>query len=198
MPDASFRFGAIVLAAGGSARLGTAKQLLEKEGLPLVARIVDEVLASGAFPVVVVAGAREDAIRAAISGRQVLVVGNPGWAAGLSGSVKMGLAALVEADPDVGAVLLTPCDQPALSSEIIGRLAAAHASTGRIACSRFNGRNASPAVFGRGSFPALATLTGDRGARELLNGDPAGIEAIELPALALDLDTAADVERWRT
>jgi molybdenum cofactor cytidylyltransferase len=198
MPDpVPLRFGAIVLAAGGSSRMGTAKQLLEKKGVPLIARIVDEVIGSGAFPVVVVLGAHGDAIRAAISDRSVLVARNPAWAEGLSGSVRTGLAAIVDADPSIESVLLTPCDQPALSSEIIRRLAAAHAATGRIACARFNGRNASPAVFGRASFPALNSLGGDRGARDLLNADAATVEAIELPSLGLDLDTLSDVVRWR-
>jgi molybdenum cofactor cytidylyltransferase len=177
--------------------MGTAKQLLEKEGVPLIARIIDEVTGSGAFPVVVVLGACEEAIRVAISGKPILVASNPAWSEGLAGSVKVGLQALIEADPAVTAVLLTPCDQPFLSSEIIVRLAAAHAATGRIACARFNGRNASPAVFGRDSFAALSGLGGDRGARDLLNGNPAGVEAIEFPSLALDLDTVADLDRWK-
>jgi molybdenum cofactor cytidylyltransferase len=198
MPDAaSLRFGAIVLAAGGSSRMGMAKQLLDREGVPLIARIVDVVLGSGAFPIVVVVGAHEAAVRAAIAGKPVLVASNPDWTKGLAGSVRIGLRTAVDADPSMAAVLVTPCDQPHLSSEIIVRLASVQTATGRIACSRFNGRNASPAVFGRDSFAALDALSGDRGARDLLNGDPAGVEAIEIPSLGLDLDTVADVERWR-
>jgi molybdenum cofactor cytidylyltransferase len=198
MPDPEpLRFGAVILAAGGSSRMGTPKQLLDREGLPLIAHIVDEVLGSGANPVVVVLGAEEKAIRAVISEKPVLVASNPSWSSGLAGSIRVGLKAVIDADSAVRAVLLTPCDQPALSSEIILRLASAHAATGRIACSRFNGRNASPAVFGRDAFAALDGLRGDRGARDLLNGDQACVEAIETPSLGLDLDTAADVERWK-
>jgi molybdenum cofactor cytidylyltransferase len=176
--------------------MGVAKQLLELDGVPLLVRTVDVVLDSRAHPVVVVLGADEERIRISICGRDVVVAPNPAWRAGLSTSIRAGMAAMLRAAPAVNAVLVTPCDQPALSSEIIVRLFDAHRSTGRIACARFNGRNASPAVFGRTHFHALQSLAGDQGARTLLNGEPGDVEAIDIPALEADLDTMDDYEKW--
>jgi CTP:molybdopterin cytidylyltransferase MocA len=177
--------------------MGGVKQLLELDGVPLLARTVNAVLGSGAHPVVVVLGANEDKIRASISGRPIIVAHNAGWSAGLSSSIQAGLSTILSADPGLCAVLLTPCDQPALSSEMIVRLAETHLSTGRIACSRYNGRNGSPAVFGREHFLALRGLSGDQGARDLLNGNQGKAEAIEIPSLGVDLDTPSDVGEWK-
>jgi molybdenum cofactor cytidylyltransferase len=202
MPDlktavpVSHGFGTIVLAAGSSSRMGTAKQLLELEGSPLIVRVVVAALASEANPVVVVLGANEESIRLSIADRPVIVARNPGWPEGISSSIRVGLAAILEARPDLEAVLVTPCDQPALSSEILRQLYAAHQATGRIACARYKGRNGSPAVFGRQHFPLLKSLSGDKGARDLLNGDRGSVEALEIPSLGIDFDTPSDYSEW--
>lgn len=175
---------------------GVAKQLLDIKGAPLLARVVDAVLASGASPVVVVLGADLDRIRCSVEGRGVILAGNPEWREGLSTSIRVGIAAALRHSPDLGAVLLTPCDLPALGASHVHRLAGLHASTGRIACARFDGRNASPAIFGREHFQALLNLSGDQGARGLLNGPQGAVQAIDFPELAADLDTRDDYEAW--
>jgi len=192
----SFRLGAVVLAAGGSSRMGAVKQLLELEGKPLIVRAVDAALESPARPVVVVLGADADKVRVPIAGRPVSVVVNSEWSSGLASSIRVGMAALLAAEPGLDAVLLALCDQPALSPEIIGRLAALHRATGRIAASRYGGRNGAPAVFGRRHFGALGALEGDAGARRLLNGKPESVAAEDLPEMAIDLDTPGDCRDW--
>jgi molybdenum cofactor cytidylyltransferase len=192
------RLGAIILAAGRSSRMGRAKQLLEVDGSPLVARAVDAVLASGARPVAVVVGAEAERVLATVAGRGIIAVPNPDWATGLSSSLRAGLAALLAAEPGLDAVLVAPCDQPALSADVIRRLAAAHASTGRISAARYGGRNGAPAVFGRDHFAALAGLSGDEGARRILNSDPGRVCPVEMPELGADLDTPSDYAAWKS
>jgi CTP:molybdopterin cytidylyltransferase MocA len=190
------RLGALILAAGGSSRMGVPKQLLEIGGRPLVARAVDAALDSGARPVVVVLGSDPEMVLAPIADRGIVSVRNPDWATGLSSSIRVGLAALLAAEPSLDAVLVAPCDQPALSAEVILRLAAAHRSGGLIAAARYGGRNGAPAIFGREHFGALAALAGDEGARRLLNADPAAVSAVELPELGADIDTPGDYAAW--
>jgi molybdenum cofactor cytidylyltransferase len=196
MPEASQRLGAVILAAGGSSRLGAAKQLLMVGGVPLVVRAVDAALASAARPVVVVLGARAERVRAPVSGRPVIAVVNPDWRTGMASSVRAGVAALLGAEPAIDAVLLAPCDQPALSADIIDALWGLHRASGRPAAARYSGRVGAPAVFGRADFPRLLSLAGEEGARGLLNSGPGEVSALDLPELALDLDTPADVRRW--
>jgi len=202
MPEAetgaepAFRFGAVIMAAGGSSRMGGVKQLLVLEGKALIARTVDAVLASAARPVVVVLGANAEGVREPIARHPVLAVFNAEWPSGLASSVRAGVAALLAADPGLDAVLLAPCDQPALSAEIISRLAAVHRESDRIAAARFGGRTGAPAVFGRRHFAALRALEGDEGARRLLNRCPQDVAALDLPELGVDLDTPADYRSW--
>jgi molybdenum cofactor cytidylyltransferase len=198
MPEAGqpFRLGAVILAAGGSSRMGQAKQLLEIGGKTLIARAVDAALDSGARPVAVVVGADPGRVLARLKDRGIIAVHNPDWATGLSSSIRAGLAALLAAEPSLDAVLIAPCDQPALSPEAILRLAAAHRSGGRTSAARYGGRNGAPAVFGRGSFGALAALSGDEGARRLLNSDPGMVSAVDLPELGADIDTPEDYAAW--
>ena len=176
--------------------MAAVKQLLELDGKPLIVRAVDAALGSTARPVVVVLGADADKVQAPIARHPVSVVLNPEWSSGLGSSIRVGLAALLAAEPGIDAVLVALCDQPALSSEIIGQLAALHRATGRIAAARYGGRNGAPAVFGRRHFAALGALGGDEGARKLLNGEPDSVAAADLPEMGVDLDTPDDCRTW--
>ncbi len=195
---APYRIGAIIMAAGASSRMGGVKQLLPLGGRSLVARAVDAALGSTARPVAVVLGAHAEAVGREIAGLPVLAVANPGWREGLASSVRAGLAALRAAEPGLDAVLLAPCDQPALSAAVIEQLAALHRSTGRIAAAFYGERNGAPAIFGRDYFADLESLAGDEGARRLLNGPGNTVAALPLPELEADLDTPADVDAWRS
>src|SRR5688500_11092794 len=94
--SAAGSIGAVVLAAGGSSRLGRPKQLVVHDGLPLVARAARAALAAGAGPVVVVLGGSAAAVRVALSPLAVELVVNDAWADGMGTSVAAGVRALVE------------------------------------------------------------------------------------------------------
>jgi molybdenum cofactor cytidylyltransferase len=176
--------------------MGTSKQLLQVGGISLVARAVDAALGSGAAPVAVVLGANAEKVHAEVAGRPILAAHNPDWATGIASSIRVGIAALLGAEPALDAVVVAPCDQPALSSGVISRLADIHRSTGQVAAARYDGRNGAPAVFGRDHFSALSSLSGDEGARRILNSDPGRVASLDLPALGADLDTPADFAAW--
>lgn len=184
----------MILAAGASTRMGSPKQLLPLDGRPLVVRAVEAALATPAWPVVVVLGAHAEAIRPALARLPVVIADNPAWAEGMAASIRAGIATLRQFSRGLDAALLALCDQPAFSAATTTTLVAAQASTGRsIVAARYGGRHGAPALFLREHFPALGALTGEEGARTLLNGDPARVAAVDLPELALDLDTPADV-----
>lgn len=192
-PVAAFRFGIVILAAGASTRMGRPKQLLAIEDQPLLVRAVEAALASPAWPVVVVLGAHAERIRPALARLPVLVVENPTWAEGMASSIRAGITTLRQFSRSLDAAVIALCDQPAFSAATIAQLVAAQQATGRsIVAARYAGRNGAPALFLRDHFPALAALTGEEGARPLLNGDPNLVATVDLPALAVDLDTPAD------
>ena len=199
MNDRAFRVGAVILAAGASTRMGVPKQLLEVEGKPLLLRAVEAALASPLWPVVVVLGANAEQIRPALARLPVLVTENAAWSEGMAASLRAGVTTLQQFSRHLDAALIALCDQPAFSAATIAQLIASQNATGRsIAAAHYAGRNGAPALFLREHFSTLTGLTGEEGARALLNDDPDRVTSVDLPALALDLDTPADLAAFRS
>ena len=197
-PSSVLRFGVVILAAGSSTRMGRPKQLLEIGGRSLIVRAVEAALASPAWPVVVVLGANAEIIRPVLAGLPVLVAENPAWAEGMAASIRTGVTTLMQFSRALEAGLFALCDQPAFSTAVIEQLVAAQATTCRsVVAAHYAGRNGAPAIFLREHFAALAALTGEEGARALLNGDPSQVAAVNLPDLAMDLDTPGDFAAMR-
>ena len=82
------RFGAIILAAGASTRMGSPKQLLPLNGRPLLTGVVEAALAAKVWPVVVVLGAHAEKIRPLLARHPVLIAENPAWAEGMASSLR--------------------------------------------------------------------------------------------------------------
>lgn len=189
----TLRIGAVMLAAGESIRMGEPKQLLPVEGQPLVVRAAECLLATNSWPVVVVLGAHAAAIRPTLARLPVLIAENPAWAEGMASSLRTGIAALQQFSRGLDAALITLCDQPGLSPEVVRQLVAMQRASGRsMVAAHYAGRNGAPALFLREHFAALASLTGEEGARTLLNRQPERVATVELPELADDLDTPSD------
>ena len=105
---------------------------------------------------------------------------------GLASSIRCGVRA-VQARGDGGVVIMT-CDQPGLTPQHLAELMA---EPERTTASAYAGRAGVPAYFCAQDFAVLLALRGDVGARELLRG----ARQVRCEALALDVDTEADVER---
>ena len=199
MSDRVFRVGAVILAAGASTRMGVPKQLLEVDGKPLLLRAAEAALASPVWPVVVVLGANAEQIRPALARLPVLVTENAAWSEGMAASIRAGVTTLQQFSRHLDAALIALCDQPAFSAATIAQLVATQNATGRsITAAHYAGRNGAPALFLREHFATLTGLTGEEGARALLNDDPSRVAPVDLPALALDLDTPADLAGFRS
>jgi molybdenum cofactor cytidylyltransferase len=182
---------AIVLAAGRSSRMAPHHKLLlpDRDGTPMIARVVDHVLGSAARPVLVVTGHREDEVRAALSGRAVRFVTASGYADGLSASLRAGLEALPEASP---AALVVLGDMPFVTADMLNRMIAAYdPDEGRsIVAAAHGGEIGNPVLWDRRYFADMLALTGDRGARALLGRYPEAVAEIELgEAVLRDFDT---------
>lgn len=180
----------VLLAAGDSSRLGTPKQLLEYRGEPLVVRAARAALDVCPAGLVVVTGARHDAVAAALAGLPLLVRHNPDWAEGMGASVRCGVAAVPAA---ARGILLWVCDQPRVGAGQLGALVAAFgAAPDRIAAAAYAGTAGVPAVFPAAYRDALAALQGRRGARAII-ADAAGVTRVDMPEAASDVDTPDDV-----
>ncbi len=160
---------AVVLAAGASTRMAPHHKLLieDRAGRPMIERTVANVLSSGARPVIVVTGARDAEIRAALAGKPVTFVHAPDHAEGLAASLRAGIRAL---PPQTPAALVVLGDMPLVPGRVLDRLIAAHApvESRSIIVPTHKGRAGNPILWDAGLFPEILSLTGDRGARTLL------------------------------
>lgn len=182
---------AIILAAGMSSRMGGNKLLAAIGGTPMIRRVAAASLAAGMFaPVTVVLGHQREAVRGALAGLPLAFVDNPDFAAGLSTSLKRGIASLPESAE--GALVLLG-DMPLIGPDILTRLAAAFdPGAGRAICVPVcRGRRGNPVLLGRRFFPEIARLSGDSGARDLIRAHADCLAEIEMrdPAIFLDIDT---------
>jgi len=190
------RVAALVLAAGRSARMhGPNKLLLEIDGRPMLARVVDTLLATAVRPVWVVTGHQADAVRAALGDREVRFAHNAQHAEGIGASIRAGVRAL---EPAPDAVLVCLGDLPDLRVGSVEALLTAFAPES-ICVPVHGGRCGHPVLFGRRFLPELARLAGDRGARSILEAHPDAV--CEVPVddagVALDVDDADQLERAR-
>jgi molybdenum cofactor cytidylyltransferase len=188
--------GLLLLAAGESSRMGRPKQLLEVGGKPLIVRAVEAALASAAWPVIVVLGAHASSIRPVLASFPVLLVENADWTSGMASSLRRGIATLQEFSRSIDGALVALCDQPHFSSATIAALWTAFRSPDCIVAARYGGTVGVPALFGRAYFPELLALEGAQGARSVLQKHAAKVTPVDLPELAIDLDTPEDVERY--
>jgi molybdenum cofactor cytidylyltransferase len=191
--DASSTHAAIVLAAGGSRRLGRPKQLLKRDDETLLHRAARLAAATHPQRLLVVLGAHEQAMRAALADVGVEILFNPGWESGLGGSVRLAAQQLASHS---GQTLLLGCDQPALGLDHLSQLLliAATAASG-CAATLHEGQPGIPAVVSSAVLGRTSTLTGDRGLGAVLRTLPAGsIALLDAPELARDIDDAGDLQ----
>ncbi|WP_235578495.1 nucleotidyltransferase family protein [Pseudoxanthomonas sp. Root65] len=182
---------AVVLAAGGSTRLGRPKQLLTREDETLVHRAARLALASGAARVLVVVGAQADDVTRAVNDLPVECVVNAQWRAGLAGSVRVAAEALAT---HAEATLLLTCDQPALEvAHLLALLEASRRASSGSAATRLGDRVGIPAVVAATMLRAALAVQGDRGLRDALNAAGADVIACEAPDLAHDIDVLDDI-----
>ena len=167
----------VVLAAGGSRRMGEQKLLKKLGGKSLVRRAAETALQSRASRVVVVLGSDESRIRSELTNLPLDFVVNENWQMGQGTSVARGVSALSACD----AAILMASDQPFVSSEHLNRLidawesdqathrdATAKPSIG-IYVSSANKVQGIPALFSAAMLPELQQLTGVKGARQLFH-----------------------------
>lgn len=186
------RVAAIILAAGGSRRLGRPKLLIPYRGVPMLRRAVEAAATAGCAEVLVVLGADRERYRPLLRGTAARAVDNPEHPEGMSSSIRAGLRAL--AGPVDGAIIML-ADQPRIDAGIIRALIATYASTDRrIVSCRYGPVVGAPTLFDRALFMELLLLEGDQGARHVMETHPREVAAVEIPPEAgADVDLPEDL-----
>ncbi|MBL6457863.1 molybdopterin-binding/glycosyltransferase family 2 protein [Belnapia sp. T6] len=191
-PRRGRKIAALVLAAGRSRRMAPLNKLLvaDDQGMPMVARVVDNVLASRARPVVVVTGHERARVEAALAGRAVILAHAEDYAEGLSASLKAGLAALPK---DLDGVVICLGDMPLVAGPMIDRLMTAFdPEEGRaIVMPTFRGKQGNPMLWSMEFLPEMMAISGDVGARHLVGLHADRVAEVEMAddAVLRDFDT---------
>ena len=185
---------AVVLAAGGSSRFHDgAKQFAAIDGRPMVARVVETVLAAGDFDaVVVVQGAVDCREVLAEFGDAITVVDNPDWRDGIATSVQVGVRVARERGAE--AIVVGLADQPGVGVDD-WRAVARVEVVEPIVVARYGGRRGNPVRLERSVWHELPT-TGDDGARVVMARRPDLVSEVACSGDASDVDTVEDLERW--
>ncbi|GAB1343998.1 nucleotidyltransferase family protein [Gemmatimonas sp.] len=190
----------LLLAAGASRRLGEPKQLLaDATGVPAVLRMTRALRDAGCASVYVVLGAAEAQVGAVLRDEPVRSVRHSEWSRGMGSSIAAGLKAIRDDDGGVRGVLIAPCDMPSVDTAHLRALLDRFDGSHRVASEygEHEGRvtRGIPAILPHTDWGWLQTLSGDSGARPLFRD--AHVLTVPLPLGTLDLDTPADVRRWR-
>jgi molybdenum cofactor cytidylyltransferase len=199
------RVGAIVLAAGQSSRFRAGggedmtKLVAKLDGKPIVRRVAEAALAAKARPVVVVTGYARSSVEAAVADLDVELAFNPKFASGLASSLSVGLSAM---PGDVVGALVLLGDMPWIEPRLVDALIAAFLARkdALAAIPSRKGRRGNPVLLGRGLFERAMRLTGDEGARGLIDALNA-TDLVEVGApntgVTFDIDTPEDLAAAR-
>jgi molybdenum cofactor cytidylyltransferase len=177
----------LLLAAGGSKRLGRPKQLLPFGGATLLDHTLGTARACGFDQLICVIGGAADDVQATVdlSGAQVLV--NDGFGSGCSSSIGL---AVNTVDPSSEVLVLLLGDQPGVTPATVHELLAERGDA-RLALCRYDDGRGHPFAFARSMFGDLAQLHGDKAVWKLQ--DQLGDEVVEV---RIDGPVPRDIDTW--
>jgi CTP:molybdopterin cytidylyltransferase MocA len=190
----------LLLAGGAGRRMGTPKALLvDRDGVPRLARTVDGLLEAGCTSVTVVLGAAAEVARPLLGDREVRVVVATDWAEGMGASLRAGLRALAATDGgDAVAALVTLVDLPDVGTTVLRRVLDAWETGGgrpdALLRATYAGRPGHPVLLGRDHWgPLIGSLEGDTGAQPYLRSRKVQEVTCDDLATGRDLDRPDDL-----
>ncbi len=184
---------AIVLAAGSARRFGGPKLSAPWRGTTVLGAAIRSAVEAPVESVLVVAGAWPDAARAAAAVASVRCLHARDYAKGMSASIRAGVRALPR---DARGVFLFLGDMPATPPGLPQTMAHRLAGDVLAVAPTWEGMRGHPVLFARELFPDLLALTGDRGARALLDrlGDRLALVEAADSGIVFDVDQPSDLE----
>ena len=182
----------LVLAAGGSRRLGEPKQLLPYGSGTLLDHALDTARASRFDQLIVAIGGSSGEVRGRVDLSEAQVVENPGFGEGCSSSIAAGLSAL---DPRAELLVLMLGDQPGVTPATVRALMAGCGDGTVLAACLYDDGRGHPLAFGRDAFDDLRELHGDKAVWKLMERRSDEVVEIRVSGpIPRDVDTRADYE----
>lgn len=185
---------AVILAAGGSTRLGRPKQLLDWFGKTFIQHLVEITHQAKLDPVIVVTGSNREAVEKAISDSDVVIAYNENWPAGQSSSMQAGCRVLHNYQVDSFIIFL--CDQPQVPVELIERMIGESDRLDLdIVATAVLGKICPPTLFKKKCIDGIMSLKGDQGGRALFKTYRTEILDWQDARLLQDSDTEEDYSK---
>jgi len=189
--------GIVILAAGGSTRLGSPKQLIKDQtGISLIRKIGSMVMSLQCKQKLMVLGSDHETIQSELKDTGIPIIVNREWQTGISSSIHCAVHTLTKVN-DLEGLMFLVCDQPYLNQKIIESILTKFQNTSRfIVASRYQGFIGTPALFHSSFFPNLLQLTGDKGAGKIINENLSKTAVVEFEEGIFDIDTQEDLKRY--
>ena len=182
---------AIILAAGNSSRFGPPKQLANWQDSNLIQHTLQLAQALFNERVIIVLGAHAAEIEQNLDQQSVNIVHNAHWQQGMSTSIRTGINALPE---NADSAMLMLCDQPLIDISSLRQLTTLwQQHPDSIVASEYQGTVGVPVLFPASIFAELKELSGDAGAKRILNERQDEVLTIPLPEAGTDIDTQKDL-----
>ncbi|MCX2743851.1 nucleotidyltransferase family protein [Mangrovivirga sp. M17] len=190
--------GVIILAAGSSSRLGFPKQLVQFHGKPLLQHVIDVTDSIPLRVKVLVLGAETDEIKKQINTTDFKVVINENWNEGIASSIRSGLKAAQDVDPELEHVVILLSDQPFIErNNLINLIEVQLKGQNHATYSEYENEIGVPAIFSKDVFKDLEKLSGDQGAKKLIHRDNFEFKTVKFDKGIFDVDTQVDVDRLK-
>lgn len=171
--------------------MGRPKQSLLYKDSTLLQKIVNVASALECGPVLVVLGS--DAQRFSEDCKKAITIINENWREGMAGSICRGLEKLQNDFPAMEGVIITVCDQPYVTKELLGELIEKHEQDKLpIIASSYGDTTGTPVFFHSSLFSELMQLRGDKGAKSILQKNAARVGLVNFPQGSVDIDTEED------
>lgn len=191
----AYKIYSIVLAAGEAKRFGANKLLSSLNDSSLLGCALSAAQKACPGRVCLVTGHKSGEIsREAFDGAD-LFADNKDYQSGIGSSIACGVRAC---GPHADAVVIMLADQPTIGgSHVQALINAWSGDEDEIVLSTHAGTQAPPTLFGRGVFEQLVTLTGDSGARGVIQSGLYKVRQVNFPDPAIDIDTEEDYRRLK-
>lgn len=187
----------LVLAAGKSSRMKTPKQLVKIGTNFLIETVLSKAKSINTNHVYCVLGANNVLIRREISSSDVHFVYNANFNEGLSASIVAGISGIELQHKNYEGVLILLGDQPAIEKTYLKAMIALFSvDTSKIIASDYGKKLGVPAIFPKSYFSELKKMSGDFGAKDILNKN-GNVISLRMQTNFIDIDTEEDLQAFK-
>lgn len=180
----------LLMAAGGSSRMGQPKQLLPWGKQTLIEHQIQTLL-KASQPVNVVIGSNSDMVIPLIENYPVNIFTNPDWESGMGNSISYGIRQIMQKFPKSNGVLITLLDQPLITTSYIENMLNSYSRSSQLilASQSASGWTGVPVLFDEFYFKDLSELNNEEGAKKIINRYPENVILLDGGEMLEDMDT---------